>query len=168
MSIFIRSLLLTCAVVMLDQASLIGQQAPTSEHSAHPQQMQIVVDGKTTPDLIPDDLAYHHFLITIAEHAQPSQEEVRRRRSRIVRIELPEQDADALVKATAGLREQMDEVETARAAGGDSRALRDRVESAMVGVRAKIRSTLSPEGLKIFDGFIKTQVKGSIKIYGSK
>lgn len=75
--------------------SLSAQQ----DHSQHVAQLPILVDGKKTPELIPDELAYTHFILTVAEHTSPTPEEVRRRDSRVLPIRLSKQDSDSLVNA---------------------------------------------------------------------
>lgn len=78
-----------CLAVVLAPLSICAQQAPPAANSNNIHQLSVLVDGSKTPELIPDELAYNHYILTITEHANPTPEEVRRRDSRIHPIHLP-------------------------------------------------------------------------------
>lgn len=72
------------------------------------------MDGSKNPELIPDDLAYRHFLMFVAEHANATAEEVRRRDSRLAPLHFSKQDHDFFISALAGVREKLDGIEVSR------------------------------------------------------
>jgi hypothetical protein len=154
-----------CIGMLLMTASIYGQQAPSTEH-AHGT-MSIVVDGRKTPNLVPDDLAYKHWLNTIAEHANCTADETRRQSMRLNRIGLSSEDLSAVKSALAGLREDLDQIENARATTGDSQELRTRFGLIMNAARARLLSSLSPAGVTTLDTYIRDRVKPSIVIFGS-
>lgn len=87
---------------------LLAAMAPAYGQPAHSEhRLSVVVDGARTPDLIPDDLAYRHFILSIAERRNPSQAESRRREIRLKEIRLPGPDQDLLIAAVQGLREEL-------------------------------------------------------------
>jgi hypothetical protein len=57
------------------------------------------IDGAKTPWLIPDSVAYRLFFETVAERTQPTDDEVRRQRSRLTGIELTDEEYKAVVTA---------------------------------------------------------------------
>ncbi len=152
--------------------SVVGAQTPP-QHSLVP-----LVDGSKTPDQIPDDLAYRHFILAIAEHQNPSQHEYKRRDTRLDPIGFSKQDHDSCIFALAGLREELDAIEADRktiqvtAAPGDpgvqSRltALKSQEGSAIAKVRSALRG-LSAAGQALLENYIKVHVKTHIVILGS-
>jgi hypothetical protein len=135
-------------------------------HASH-SQLPVVVDGKKTPDRIPDDLAWNHFLIVLSEHKNASAEELQRQQSRLTPLQLAPADAKALLDAISGLKENLDELEAQRLQSGSSQALTARWNAAITAVRGQARAALTPDGLKRVDAFIREQVKPAIVIYGS-
>lgn len=154
-----------CIGLLLMTASTYAQQAPSAEHPHG--SMSIVVDGRKTPSLVPDDLAYKHWLNTIAEHANPTAEETRRQSMRLNRIGLSSEDLSAAKSALQGLRQELDQIENARATTGDSQELRTRFGLIMNAARARLLSSLSPAGVTMLDAYIRDQIKPSIVIFGS-
>jgi hypothetical protein len=160
---------LTITVAIATVATL-SAQALQPQHT-----LSVIVDGSKTPDRIPDDLAYHHFVLAVAERQNPSKEEFTRRELRLRPVGLSKNDQDLCISALAGLREELDAVETARraviadaGATNDSAlaSLKARQDAAVAKVRAALRN-MSVEGQSLLDGYIKTHVKRHITILGS-
>lgn len=161
---------LRCSLtITIVAVATLSAQVPQPQHT-----LSVIVDGSKAPDQIPDDLAYHHFLLAVAEHQNASKEEVTRRELRLKPIGLSEKDRDLCISALAGLREELDAVETARrAATADVGASNDsalasvkaREDAAVAKVRAALRN-MSVEGQSRLDGYIKTHVKKHITILG--
>lgn len=155
-------------VLLAPMARAYGQPA----HSEH--RLSVVVDGSRTPDLIPDELAYRHFILSIAERRNPSREESRRRDIRLRDIRLSDPDQYLLIAAVQGLREELETIEEARKeALQDMSVTRDatlaslkaREDKAIAAVRSSLR-LLSPDGQARLDEHIKTRVKKRIVILG--
>jgi hypothetical protein len=75
----------------------------STAQTSHVHTLSIVVDGSKTPDQIPDDLAYRHFILAVAEHQSPTKDAVERREARLSPIGFSKQDHDACVLALAQL-----------------------------------------------------------------
>lgn len=153
--------LLVIAVVAIANGAQVAQH-----------ELSVVVDGSKTPDRIPDDLAYRHFILAIAEHQNPTQSELTRREMRLAPIDLSKNDHDVCISALTGLRERLDAIEAARAAAfanntttRDSAltSLKAQEDAAIAGVRLALRG-MSSDGQSRLDGYIKTHVKRCIRI----
>ncbi len=143
--------------------------AQTPQHN-----LSIVVDGSKTPELIPDDLAYRHFILAIAEPRSPTVEETKRRETRLIPIGLSASDYDLCISALAGLREKLDMIEAGRReALADTTEHRDSTlltlkgqeNMAITAVRVALRR-LSPDGQSRLDGYIRARVKQRIVLLG--
>jgi hypothetical protein len=155
--------------IVLAPLPINANQAPPVD-SSHVHQLAVLVDGSKTPELIPDDLAYNHFILGVAQHLKPTPDEVRLRESRLAPIDLSKQDLGSLVSALTGLREDLDSFENAEAAAGgsgDLTVVRARWHSSMSAARDRLQFALTPDGLARLDSFIRDHVKRFIVIYGS-
>ncbi len=146
---------------------------------AHLTQLPVAVDGARTPNLIPDELAYRHFLMAIAERADAPPQSIARRNALIATIGLAPEDAQALISALAGLREKLDSnyAGTEQAAADPSlsaaarsaqvSALRASQAVALDQTAASLKTALTYEGWNRFDAYVQQRVKRHIVIYGS-
>jgi hypothetical protein len=122
--------------------------------------------------LIPDDLAYRHFLMAVAEHTNASGEEIRRRESRLLPLRFSKQDHDFFISALETVREKLDEIDSDRStlnnAASESalETLKRQEDSALTGAAERVRSALTPAGLASLDEYIRETVKRQIVIYG--
>jgi len=157
----------TTLVITLWGASVVCTAAPAANSHDHVAQLPIVVDGRKTPELVPDDVAYGHLIISLAEHSNPTVEEIRGRESRILQIGLSAQDAQALVNALTGVREQLDGIDAIRIRLGNSPKLRSQWESIIKDARDHMRTALSADGSLRLDMFVRKHVKPLITIFGS-
>jgi len=103
-------------LALLVPLSFNGQSANTAQvnHTAHDPTLPMAVDGAQTPDVIPDDLAYRHFIMAAAENQNASVEEISRRDALLSRVGLSKEDHDYFIIALTNLREQLDEIDRAR------------------------------------------------------
>lgn len=146
---------------------------------AHVTQLPVAVDGAKTPGLIPDELAYRHFLMAIAERAGAPPQSIARRNALIATIGLSPGDNESLISALAGLREKLDAyyagTEQAAADASLSAAsrsaqvssLRASQDVALDQAAASLKAALSYDGWNRLDAYVQQRVKRHIVIYAS-
>ncbi len=135
-------------------------------------QLPLTVDGSQTPQLIPDDLAYRHFILSVAEHTSPTPDDVKRRASRLRLIGISQADQNALIAALSGVREQLDAIDASRASTPptNSAALQQLLiqqTSILNNAQTAILSSVSAQGTTQLEAYIQNFVKKGIKIYAS-
>ncbi len=149
--------------------------APSLDHSEHQATLPVAVDGSKNPDLIPDDLAYRHFIMAIAEHQKPSREELAHRNFAAAQILFPTRNDYALfVSAVNGVREQLEAFDQARGKltvdSPDAReqftAIRSQQQTLLNSVSDRLRASLSEVGKARLDAYVREYVKKRIIIYG--
>jgi hypothetical protein len=69
--------------------------------------LNVIVDGSKDSALIPDEVVYRHFLLSVAENSNPTPKEWRRREARLKGIGLDKTDHDSLLQHLNGLHEQL-------------------------------------------------------------
>lgn len=87
---------------------------PMASSTAHALMLTVLADGKNSPELIPDDLAYRHFVMALSAPQIPSSDESRRRESLLRPLNLTSGDHDALIGALAGVKENLDAMNKTR------------------------------------------------------
>ncbi len=141
-------------------------------HEQH--RLTVVVDGAKFPDRIPDDLAYRHFILSIAERRDSGLLEIKGRETRLKAAGLSDNDKNVVLVAVDGLREELNAIEAARrAALASSSVSRDRElaslkareERAFAAVIMRL-GLLSPEGKVRLEQHVRTHVKKRIVIVG--
>ena len=156
---------LTAAVV---SHSVVRAQLPLS-------QLTVAVDGAKTPDLIPDALAYDHFLKAISTPIAASPQHVGARNALLARMRLSQTDGRALILALTGVWDELNRIDVARRsapsaldpAGHTRNDLATRERALLDSAKSNLLSALSPEGAQRVDAFVRTHVKRRIKVYGS-
>ena len=144
-----------------------------AQHAGHAvaSALPVMVDGSKSPELISNELAYRHFILSVAEHANPSEMELERRASRLRPIGLNEQDKQLLTLALSNLREELDAVNNNRLpAGGDVTNLTtflNTERSSLDSARRAIKGKISAQGQVLLDAFVFLNVKKGIVIYGT-
>lgn len=150
-----------------------------AQHSGHSGTLPVAVDGSKTPGLIPDQLAYRHFLMALAEPQSANPEAIARRSALLATTGLSAGDQQALVSALNGLRERLDAnyLATEQAATDDSLAepektaaittLRAQENLLLDGLASGLKTELSYDGWLRLDAYVKDHVKRRIVIYGS-
>jgi len=153
-----------------------GHNHSMASSTAHSLTLSVLVDGKNNPELIPDDLAYRHFVMALSAPRIPSLDESRRRESLLQPLNFTSGDHDALIGALAGVKENLDALNKTRdtVTGRDAAAsskllgLRDQERALLDEASNRMRSTLSPQGLIQFEAYLRDHVKKHIVIYGNK
>lgn len=157
---------------------LIGFCLPSSAQNTPALQLPVLVDGSKTPEQIPDQLAYRHFLVAVAEHRSPTPVEADRQRARLRPIGLADADHAAFRDLLAGLREQLDAIEQARASLNSGAIAIGAKVPTIAGLKAQeddliattitsLPAKLGIDGLAKLDQHIRQQVKRKIVIYGT-
>lgn len=115
---------------------------------------QTVVDGKNTPELIPDALAYRHFLsaTTVGPNASPQDRRVQR--LQLDRVGLSDADRNAYLATIQPLRERLSASIT-------------REPNIMSDTLEQLRGQLTPDGFQRLEEHVRNYVKPRITIYAS-
>jgi hypothetical protein len=121
----------------------------------------IVVDGASTPDLIPDDLASRHFLAAVATSGRPSTADLKRIDLVVSAIGLSAKDRVAFEEAVRGLSDKVAAAERATAPGTPGSRRTEVLDS----VRDELCNQLSSIGHEKFEQFIRSHVRPKITIY---
>jgi hypothetical protein len=147
--------------------------ASSQEHHRH--DLSTVIDGRTNPELIPDELAYEHFILAISERQAASELEVRRREAFLRPLGLSSEDRNHVIFALTGVREALDAVEAKRqslSAGTDPdvsrRLIELKAERNTILKDARNRLHLSSDGKARFDNYVKKEVKRRIVVLGAQ
>ncbi len=133
---------------------------------AHPA-LRVAVDGSKNPEKIPELTAQRHFILQIAEHAQPSRSELDRRRATMHLIGLGPSDQAAFVACTSGVRDRIDALNWTDMGGFTGGSVRDEQYKQILDTTwQQVVDVLSPEGRSKLNVYVETNVKRSIVIYG--
>ncbi|MGH9241448.1 MAG: hypothetical protein ACRD3G_25655 [Vicinamibacterales bacterium] len=177
----VLALLGILALVRSDGNQVTAQAGLDSAHqheaTSNFQPLPVAVDGAKTPEKIPDDVAYAHFLSVVALKSTPSRVELGRRKAILNSTGLHVSDAERIVTALAGVREQLAEVESQRKQVTHenfasiqslalSASLRTRQQTILRDARYRVIGTLSSDGVRILQDHIERRVKPRIVIYG--
>lgn len=146
--------------------------AQHADHSA--KRLPVVIDGRTSPEKIPDELAFAHFLLALADPSVAASQRSSRRFVLLTPLDLSAQDRGAFMDALDGVATQLDFLgrETQRlsatpeAAEGRLDDLRVRRTNVLSSAQLQIRTKLSPLGREHLDRYLKEQVKASVIVYG--
>ena len=136
--------------------------------------MSLLVDGAKTPEQIPDDVAYRHFISVTAIRAGAPAEHVAHREAFLSRVQFPADDRTAYITALQNVREQLtlleqQELALGRTADAPRSAIaelkRQRTE-VLDGAATLVKSSLSTAGQMRFKKHIDEHVKRQTRIYG--
>lgn len=127
----------------------------------------VVIDGRETPELIPDRLAYKHFFSALASLDRADGAQTEARNSYLARLGLSSEDALVVLAEAADVRKELDverlEQRTSRSAqlrpglAVETDAILDRVSQ-------RLLETLTPDGYERLDAFVHEHVKPRIVI----
>jgi hypothetical protein len=130
----------------------------------------VIVDGSKNPELIPDALAWRHFLTALATHEQPTAQEQLRQQAQFAPLALAKSDAQQIAGLLGKLTTQLEAIEEARensdGANSTLAALKAQEDAVIANTIAAVKAAVSSDGLSRLSGYIGTTVKGNIKIYG--
>ena len=142
-----------------------GLEIPGSQPSGAP----LVADGRTDANVIPDFVAYRHFVMAVAiPREAPTWAERSRRNHYLNSVRLSLSDRMAVVEAVANVREELKAADEMIKNGPSAAAAASaRRETALNGAGERLRLLLSADGQARVDSFVNTKIKPRVRIYGS-
>ena len=166
---FIAAAILACGI-------LFAQHTHPQASGASPLKLPILVDGSKTPDQIPDELAYQHFVKAVAAHPSPSAQEQARQSAQLLPLQLSASDQQNLITTLAVFRTRLDQIELdagqllSAAPGPNTPAqlagLKTQESALLTNTLSDLRLSLSPEGTNHLDQYVRTHVKAHVVICG--
>ena len=81
------------------------------QHTHHVSELPVLVDGSKTPEKIPDELAYHHFLTALATPQEASPEEQKRQEAQLLPLGLTPERRSQMIRTLATFKSQFDDLE---------------------------------------------------------
>jgi len=135
-------------------------------------QLPIKVDGADRPDQIPDNIAYAHFVILMAQSDEPSTDELARGQGALKKLDLAAADTTRFKAALAGVHKELEfltreEARLSAAKAEPARIDRLRLQRSRVFDEATTRlKRLSPAGRAKLEAFIEAEIKPNVVIYG--
>ncbi len=138
-----------------------------TDHSAH-LNIPIIADGSKNPEKISDQVAYRHFILQASEPHSPNMQQMDRRFALLSRLKLSQSDQNAALSALDGVREQLDTLNFSSAVSAAEGVARDAAFNRILDAAlARLRASLSVDGLARIDTFVQTHVKRHIVIFGT-
>lgn len=134
--------------------------------------LPIAVDGKSAPSRVPDEIAYRHFILTLATRDDAPAAARGRQRDHLRPVGLSAADTASLEIALKTVRERLEAIRAQRQALGAApnpeaiATLRQQEADVITGARLRIQAFLSPQGLSQFERHLRDHVKNKIVIYG--
>ena len=159
-------------------ACLVTLAAPLwAQHADHVSSgLRVVVDGRTSPEEIPDLLAYSHFLLAAASNDGTTPVDVARRTSLLEPVQLAADDATAFDTVITDLRKQLDFIAGAvdrlssepRSVDIDAKLVNFKLQRTRVldEAMARLDTKLSKEGSDRLNAYVRTEFKKTIAIFG--
>lgn len=159
----------------LHNATVVRTSTAVSRSTVEAGSLPVAVNGASSPELIPDQLAYRHFFAVIAGSSVPTVEESARQSALISRIGLTPTDKQRLVAAVRGLRDELMTIEALSQPARDGIApssplgvsARDSYATALDAAMDRARGALTLNGSALLQQFIRERVKRRIVIYGA-
>jgi hypothetical protein len=148
---------------------------PDSQRLVRGVPLLISADGEKTPELIPDRLAYKHFILITAKRINASAEQVDRRESILRNVGFSKADHDLFISALIGVREELDQIAAERrqvpnddtpAAFASLTVLKQREDAVFNTATVTLETVFSPEGNTRLTAYIREHVKRHIVVYG--
>jgi hypothetical protein len=147
------------------QAGSIAANVPSlRERMKNPPRIRPTIDGSKTPALIPDSVAYGHFIRATA--SATTNTESARREHFLAEAGLEAVERAAYVLALGDVGTRLDQVRQQRRLEGSNSAALQAVEIAAVeDAENRIRRTLSPSAMAKVDTYVREHIKRRIKTY---
>lgn len=171
------SSLILCGIISAGSSSTEHRSGASGSTPVPPaMQLPLTVDGAVTPELISDDLAFHHFLmaIAVADNATPDSPAVLRRDTLLARAGLVGTDRQSVANATSGLREELDQIalqqQQIRSSTPNADAvalgLKTAQDTALRTARERVMAALGSDSMSRLNSHIRLHTKKHIRIYG--
>jgi hypothetical protein len=135
--------------------------------------LPLVIDGDKTPDLIPDELAYRHFIAATAVAANATPNDLARREFMLTRAGLSKEERRVFVAAVTNVREDLDQLDQERrlntrvALDRDAlQGLKQRRNQVFADAHERLQCTLDKGTMARIDAHVREHVKKRIRIFG--
>jgi hypothetical protein len=131
--------------------------------------LPLVADGAQSPELIPDRLAYRHFIAATAVNAQMDQKDIARRDVFLRSAGLDKSAREAYSRAVQPIADEL--LRLTRSNGTAPLVTLRRLPTASRNLLldqgyANVRAALTPEAMSRLDAHIQEHVKKRITVYG--
>jgi hypothetical protein len=133
------------------------------------------IDGAKTPELVPDSLAYEHFLMATAlPSGTATKDDLLRHKFLLGRAKLSEDEIARFEAATIGVHEDLVDAalllgQSAGASRSDTAAqFRERQSEILANARLRVVEALGQDAMDRLDAYVRTHVKSQITIYSSE
>jgi hypothetical protein len=155
----------------LAAAGARGLEGPGARSAQPATALPLAVDGAKHPELIPDYVAYRHFISVTAVSTTASQKEIDRREAFLAQVRLSPKDGAAYVAALGNIRDALTSIERQGRLldHADAAALSNlkRQQGQLLDDTAtRALGSLSAEGVSRLQEHINGRVKANIRIYG--
>lgn len=130
-----------------------------------------VIDGAENPEMIPDDVAYRHFIRATASSATSM--DVERRTVFLREAGLSPSDTQAYSLALGNVANELKSVEERRKAAGTAQSsaslanFKQLEDQAIVAARTRVEGALSAEGRAKLATHLRQNIKRRIKMFSS-
>lgn len=131
--------------------------------------LPLLVDGEETPELVPDQLAYRHFIVATAVAAVPGPDDLARREFMLTRAGLSSAQRRAFAVVLSGVRDQLNRMGRepndgqTKGLSDDARARRNQI---LDDARERIEAQLDADAVARIQAYVQAHVKTHIKIFG--
>jgi hypothetical protein len=137
-------------------------QAQDSNTSHQHAAANIIIDGATHPELIPDSTAYGMYFVSISVGPSPTASDQIRQQAQLHGIGLGEADVVTLARIVAEHRVKRDALiaqynQAAQAATSDIGTLLQQLAGLVQSTRDMLKVSLSPQGMMQFDAFVQSE-----------
>jgi len=151
--------------------------ASQAQHVHSAPDLPVLVDGAKTPDRIPDELAYAHFLTAVVVEENAPEEARNRQAALLLPLALEAGERELLGTMLGRLKLRLNETEASlRDAAGATQdpqtsrriaAILEQRKQVIAAAVAEIRRSFSPAVVDRLDRHIQNRVKPKIVIYGA-
>jgi hypothetical protein len=151
-------------------APTLQPDAPAvSDNGAAGAPVVLTVDGQLTPELVPDDLAYRHFLSVTAVGSRSSAADLRRRDAILEHLGLSGADRRAYIDATLTVSDALQRLDRQMEASHQDvsavDALKEQKRQVLDDAARRVNTSLSAGGAATLRSHINERVKRHIRIY---
>lgn len=146
------------------------QHASGSQPEGTKVKLPLIADGQANPEMIPENVAYRHFISVTAIAQGARQDAIYKRDAILARVDLAEADRQAYVSAVSEVRARLVIADLKIRDSNHDVAASDsaRAEKGQIldEARARIDAALSPAGSERLRNHVLTRVRTQIRIYG--
>jgi vacuolar-type H+-ATPase subunit H len=151
-------------------AAASHQHTPGPQAAGSKVTLPLIADGQVNPELIPENVAYRHFISVTAIAQGASRDAIYKRDTILARVDLTDADRQAYLSAVREVRERLLSAELKIRESNHDVTASDtaRAEKGQIldDARARIDAALSKDGSERLRDHVLTRVRTQIRIYG--